>query len=645
MAQKRFYRGFGRLARVAAAATFAFVCSGVSEGESWIAATDESRVKRTGEWSARAFRRASGEHLFTQQDGAALEVSFTGSGIVLTLDAHGLPFAHLGTENLGSIAVTVDGGSLVVIEPVREDRDVVLARGLPNGAHKLRLVHRGTAEKNGCRIAGFRILHGGEGGVSFLLHGEANRFLTDVRVVVSRGGKVVRNSLARNWLTGQCRLAGLPEGRGYELKLIASGWQTHRIGGIEIVAEKETALPPVYIGRTRESTVAGVQFPHMGQPAILRSGGSFATRMTLGPAAIDAVELRRRAGPAAFTRRVVFRENKALAYDGKVEGSITLPDEVPPGLYDLVYTISQGNQKREQVSPRSVHVVKDYPSDPVFVTFGHMDTWGQEQAEYLELLAGLSNLIGADMVLVSNEVNAAYAAGAFSRLEVPYLINFGNHGVGGHEEWYGNGVSLLDFGPDFSILNFTHTWHGDLSHAYALLESRAKTRCKIINAFEHDAPVEEMLDRYSISFLHEAHGPNPKVTTMGRTPTQRAGKENSESFRVVRFKGCRPVSFTYAGHPSAPIPLPRHKPSPLRLSFSPANDGIHRSVTARVENGWAQEFPNSRVTFVMPKGQYALDNARLESVIASDDGRFVVLTARFDVQPKSVVELTARPRY
>jgi hypothetical protein len=156
--------------------------------------------------------------------------------------------------------------------------------------------------------------------------------------------------------------------------------------------------------------------------------------------------------------------------------------------------------------------------------------------------------------------------------------------------------------------------------------------------------VEEMLDRYSISFLHEAHGPNPKVTTMGRTPTQRAGKENSESFRVVRFKGCRPVSFTYAGHPSAPIALPRQKPSPLRLSFSPANDGTHRSVTARVENDWAQDFPNSRVTFVMPKGEYALDNARLESAIASDDGRFVVLSVRFDVPPKSAVELTARPR-
>jgi hypothetical protein len=203
---------------------------------------------------------------------------------------------------------------------------------------------------------------------------------------------------------------------------------------------------------------------------------------------------------------------------------------------------------------------------------------------------------------------------------------------------------MVDFGPRLSILNFSLPWHGDLSHAYALLESRAATPCKIINAFEHDAPVEEMLDRYRISFLHEAHGPNPKVEKIGRTPTQRAGKVNSESFRVVRFEGCRPMSFTYAGGPVAPIPLPRHEPSPLRLSFAPANDGRHTAVTARVENDWAEAFPNGRLTFVMPAGEYQTDRGRIESAVANDDRRFVVLSVRVDLPAKSTVEVTARRR-
>ena len=63
-----------------------------------------------------------------------------------------------------------------------------------------------------------------------------------------------------------------------------------------------------------------------------------------------------------------------------------------------------------------MHVVAEFPKNPVFVTFGHMDTFGQEPAEYLERIAELSNLIAPDMVLVSNEVNGAYVSGALSRL-------------------------------------------------------------------------------------------------------------------------------------------------------------------------------------------------------------------------------------
>ena len=94
-------------------------------------------------------------------------------------------------------------------------------------------------------------------------------------------------------------------------------------------------------------------------------------------------------------------------------------------------------------------------------------------------------------------------------MEMPYAITFGNHGVSGHEEWYGNPVSMIDFGPELSILNFGQSWQGDLSHAYALLESRRGTRCKVINAYEHDAPVEELLDRYERRiqrFIHEKSG-------------------------------------------------------------------------------------------------------------------------------------------
>ena len=90
-------------------------------------------------------------------------------------------------------------------------------------------------------------------------------------------------------------------------------------------------------------------------------------------------------------------ENKALEYDGHGEGTIAVSSDTPPGLYDLVYKLEANGRQSEQVSPRSVHIVAEFPKNPVFLTFGHMDTFGQEAAEYLERIAELSNLIAPDM--------------------------------------------------------------------------------------------------------------------------------------------------------------------------------------------------------------------------------------------------------
>ncbi len=609
----------------------------------WIPATDEARVKRSGAWREHAFRRASLGHLVTESGGAALEVAFQGTGIVVTLDGHGMPFAHIGTEHLGTLTAEIDGRQVATVVPQLEDRDVVLARGLAPGSHTLRLTHQVSEGRSGCRISGFRVLSGGEGELSLVVHGEDNRFFTDLRAVLSRNGRVVRNALYRNWMTGLCRMAALPAGAGYELRLIAAGWETHSILDIAIAPGKETVLPPVYLRRTADVTLDGVQYPHTGWPAIRRPGESFPTRFRIDGPELQWIELTRRTGPAVISRRARFIEDRSAAYDGWVEGEMQVPRDTPPGLYDLVVHLARDGAPLLRRSPRSVHVVADYPGDPVFVTFGHMDTWGQEQAEYLERLADIANLLGADAVLVSTATNAAYISGGLARLRVPYLINFGNHRVEGYQKWYGNGVNLVDFGPRWSILNFSPPWHGDLSHAYALLESRAKVPCKMVNSFEHDAPVEEMLDRYGITFLHEAHGPKPKVTTMGRTPTQRAGKENSESFRVVRFQGCRPVSFTYAGDPQAPIPLPRHEPSPIAVSWSPENDGTHRRLEATVRNDWKQAFPASRLVFVVPAGEYRAEGGRIETAIASDD-RYVELTVRFDLPAEATARVRVLPR-
>ena len=520
-----------------------------ADGKGWVSALDSLRVQRSGTWRDSRFRYARTTCLSTGEEGAALTFEFTGTGVALGLGQLGVP--AYGGPRLGRLIATVDGGSPRVLYPAEEGREVVLARGLPHGEHRVRVVHQPEEGETGCRVSGFRVLGEDTGDLSFSLDGEESAFFVDARAVVLRGGEVVRNVLVRNWLTGACRLTGLPAGEGYSLELAALGWEPRRIDGISIREDDETRLPPVYLPRQPRTAARGVRFPALGYPAIRKPGESFRARIESYGTPVDEVRLWRQVGPATISRALPFEEDPEAAYYYDREYTLTLPPDMPPGLYDLRVWLAGRWERR---SPSSVYVVGDYPEDPVFMTFGHLDTQGQYQAEFERRLAQVANLIAPDMVLISNSVNPAYISGAHQALQVPYAINFGNHQFYGHERWYGDPVGMIDYGPDLCILNFGHAWHVDLSRAEALMASRAGTRIKVINAFEPNAPVEDFLDRHRVQLIHDAHGPGPKVQSIGATPTMRAGKYDEESFRVVRFEDGRVASLTYLGDPIAPSP-------------------------------------------------------------------------------------------
>jgi hypothetical protein len=288
-------------------------------------------------------------------------------------------------------------------------------------------------------------------------------------------------------------------------------------------------------------------------------------------------------------------------------------------------------------------VVARFPTDPVFVSWGHLDTWGQYQAEYVERLAAVANLLAPDMVLVSNEANPAYAAGALYALEMPFVVNFGNHRGPEPGPWFGEPVGAVDFGPAFTVVNFGRAWDRGVADVDALLAARSGVRTRILNAYEANAPVATFLDRHGVALIHYAHGPGPAVASLGATPTVRVGKSNSESFRVIRFKDGRPVAYTYRGHATAPWPFPRHGPAPLGLVYSPGNDGTHRTVTAQFHNDLEETFPEARAVFVLPAGRYRAQGGRIESAVASDDGRQVVVTVRFDLPAKAAGAVVVGP--
>ena len=605
-----------------------------------VSALNKERLKRSGGWHESRFRFAKNSALQTTENGASVSFVFQGTGAALRLGGHNVP--AYGAPNLGTLAVTIDDADEQILVPHSLPREIVVADGLSARTHTVRIEHRSDGDLSGCRIESLHTWNDTRGELQFYVSADKNSHLVDCRAILRRGDAVVRNTLVRNCLTGQCSLTGLPPGDDYSLEVRATGWQTAHVKNISVVAHGATRLNSVYLRRDAATVTSRFRFPGMNQPAICEPGRTFRARFLGFNASIDQVTLSQTVGPAVISRIVPFEEDTTAAYYYDREIVISLPDDMSAGAYDLSVNVTGGGRTGVCRSPRSVHVVKEFPRDPVFITFGHLDTSGQYQAEYLQRLVTAINLLAPDMVLCSNACNPAYVSGALAGLDMPYIINFGNHQFSGHESWYGDPVGLTDFGPHVSVLNFGYPWHTDTSKAEALLASRPDTAVRVINAFEANAPIS-FLDRHQVRMIHDAHGIGKKVTNFGTTPTRRVGKTNSESFRVVRFRDNQVESCTYNEHETSPIPFPRETEVPLSVSYDRPNDGTEFSYTATVTNHLLQPFPNGRVRFVVPSGKYAVAGGRPESEMLSDDGRFHVLTVRVDIPPNQSATVTVRP--
>ena len=64
-------------------------------------------------------------------------------------------------------------------------------------------------------------------------------------------------------------------------------------------------------------------------------------------------------------------------------------------------------------------------------------------------------------------------------------------------------------------------------------------------------------------------------------------------------------------------------------------------MTATVINRLKEDFPDGRVTYVLPAGEYSVEGGRLETAVTDDDGRYTVLTARVDFPAEGTVRATA----
>ena len=592
----------------------------------WTSVNDKS-ITTDGSWKDDRFRFADAAHKYTTEHNASMRWKFIGNSVAVRLAGQNTSsYPGTGLPAHGKLAIYIDGKLTKYIYPAQQGREFIAANNLPPGPHELELRHLANQDSSGVRIEGFLTANQPIGLLTFPITAELQEYLNDVRIIVSREGKTVRSTIGRNWLTGQASIS-LPVGQSYDLRIEAIGWNSRITKTPLIVAGKSNIIPPVYLYRDSKTVQYRFRYPKLNNQAVRTSGEQFTARFLGFDADIKEVRIQRQIAKATFSRVLPFKEDiqKAFYYDRQIE--ISLPANTPPGVYDLEIDIVGGSRTGTCRSPSAVVVTNKYPNNPKFLTFGHLDTSGQYQAEYLQRIATMANIIGADMLLASNCVNPAYISGALSNLKMPHVVNFGNHQVYGHHRWYGPDLGSVTYGPNLVVLNYGLPWHESIEPVIAELQKHHTKNIKVINAFEHNAPIS-LLDNFKVALIHDAHGPGDKLMKMGQTPTQRVGKSNSVSFRLVEFGNGQVVSATYHNHPTAPIPFGREQQSPLRVERS-------SSSSAMVINEFDQTFENAQITFVVPNAKYTTTAGRVKSIAISDDDTLAEVIVTMNIKSNS----------
>jgi hypothetical protein len=606
---------------------------------SWISATNSDSVKKDGSWQNDQFRYAHSAHLKSYQDGAELTIAFSGTAIGIRLAGQNTPeYSGQGAASQGLLVCSIDGTVAKTVYCTQAGREHLVAHGLKPGDHILKIRHAAVNNQTGCRIDGFWTLPAATGSVTFQLTGERSQFLTDCRLIVVQGDKIIRSTIARNWISGTCSLL-LPAGTNYQIAMQAFGWQSVSSSAFDIAANTETTLTMPFLKRTASTIPYRFRYPSINNQAIRSRGSTFRARFLGFTATIKCVRIKRKIGDKTISRLLEFRElsDRADYYDREVE--VMIPADTPIGIYGLEIAIEGSGRTSVAKSPRSVAIITNYTQNPRFVSWGHLDTSGQYQAEYLQRLCSMANIIAPDMVLASNCVNPAYISGAMASLRSPYMVNFGNHQMPGHKHWYGADIQIVPLTPQINVLNYALPWFHGTEAASGLFNRYPDATYNIINGFESNAPIE-FLNQHKVRLIHDAHGLGSKAMIIDGTQTQRVGKTNSNSFRVIQFKDGKVESCTYNDHPTAPVPFARTQVMPLRVKQTVDND----TYTATVTNELKMDFKGATIRFLVPATvTYQTTTGKIISTALSDDKSTLEIIVSLDIPQETTFSVQLSP--
>ena len=590
--------------------------------------------------------RSTGTQVLYLTPGARLVVSGMGRAVYLCLPpVFHSPGPRYDSAVSARLRFRVDDRPMREVVIVTAGRVVPLAEDLPEGGHRVEIE---LASGAGCGIDVFLFAAEPLAAVQGVIATkDYSELLTDVRAELVVNGRVVRTEYVRNPINGTFEIIGLHPGT-YRLRLSAHGWIAsetkpfiigqagHKVdlGVVDLAFD-----PDVAPSRWTVPTSA-----RHGHTSNVRPGGSFCTQFELPGDKLESVRLVSR----YKTIELKLADQNVRQIGGDHAPLVTVTCVVPPSaphdMYSLQATGSRQGQPTTNTWCQAVCVREPLPRTFSIAGVGHMNTWGQQTSEYLARVAEAVQLAGVRTLLIANEVNAAYIAGALRELRIPYLATAGNHTMARWEDFFGQQSVACDDGP-MRIVSFgdlpTASWH----EARRLIGARDGATARVLLCYEAYAPIDLILQE-RVDLLFDGHSYEdhpqrsqfPKGTLHLRPPLQES----------VRWIGMTHEGVVAVASPKdVPTFLaPRRGPAPLRVEYSAPNDGRSAKLTSRVINETAIPFPQARVRFVLlaAAGEYAVSEGEIEQQFRSDDGRVQIVDVAVRVNAKSETDVRISPK-
>lgn len=620
-----------------------------------VEAEDTTQCRVEGKSHSVIYPRSVGRKCVILSEGATLTATGVGRAVYLRLPTvFASPGPRYGDFIAASLRVRIDGGEWQTVMMATARQEWPVAENLPDGKHQVEVqAVDGSPAVDGFRFAD-RPLNAVLGSIFTAGYSE---LLTDVRVDLIDESNRMRTEYVRSPLTGTFEIWGLAPG-SYRVVVTAAGWLPVEVKNVVVRGEpldekgKSTGqrLDLGTLILKRDPRCGGVNLqeihgPRFGQSVSVKPGDSFVAPINF----LEGTTLTTRLVSRYRTIDLPITESRRLNY-GRWNhigvATLKVPLGTPHDCYDLVATLTQPTDSNKAVATmlaQAVCVREDLPERFFVAGCGHMNTWGQQTAEYLERVAEVAELAGARLLLISNEVNAAYVSGALKSVRIPYLATRGNHSQPRWEEFYGATSTTFDDGP-LRAVTFGRwpyeSWHDAERH----LSERPQATNRIVLCYEGYAPIRLIRDS-QIDLLFDAHSDDPHPDAADFPPGMikvRAPTQETIRWIPMTANGVAPEVRQPADLPV--LNIPRSGPAPLRVSYQLPNDGSATEQTVVVKNEYPQAFPQARLRLAMRSGRYKVEGGTVLQSFDDDTGNITVLDLQLELKPQDNQQVTVKPQ-